>query len=826
MISSVPVSRQDGARLALILSQLILLLLVIRAFELENRTVFYLLVGAVLGFAVHALLPLRHRLPWFGVLSVASVLAVLGWRDGAIVLGVGFGLIGVSHLRAPLWLRLALIGAIAAGLVVLRVATTVFAGPSAVVVATLGSMFMFRLALYLHSVHHQDAPHGLAWSTAYFFMVPNVCYPLFPVVDYTTFVRTHFDAERFRTYDRGVRFLLRGVLQLLAYRLIVYEVAIDGLYVNNIAELVRFLVSNFLLYVKISGQFWLIIGVLGLFGFRLPETNHLYFLASSPTDFWRRINIYWKDFMMKLVYYPSFFRLRRYGTTLAVGVATLVVFAATWLLHAYQFYWLQNAVSLSKRDIVFWGLFGLLVLPFTLREAWPGRRRTPKTARGWSAARGVATVATFTLIAILWSLWDAKSFGTWKFMLAQARYSTPAQWAGLVALLLLAVGLAGVPWGAPTLEQPSPEAEPLGTLTRRAARRGLLLAGLAALSLPSIRSHLPNRPNQVVAELRDEGRPVLREVVEQTAYYENLTHASNRIAIPWTVPPTLFSRITDFYLPVPGHIEGHMPADTTITFVGTPTSLNRLRMRDRNYSVQKPPDTYRIEVFGPSDIFGWGVRDSEVFNVPLAAMLGAAAPPGTKVEVLNFGIPASNLAQQVLRFREEGLQFSPDLVILTAHPLDLLFWDWVFEKTFAQGYPAPDSGLAGLMASVGLGPGRNGTMADLRLVEEHLDQRVFQWAQELAAPVGAHVAVLQLYLVTPPYDGNLATTRRAAAATHVPVLDCRHLWRGQRLDSLRLSSRDAHMNAIGHRMLAQCLFDELRRQAGALDVRPLLPATR
>ena len=81
----------------------------------------------------------------------------------------------------------------------------------------------------------------------------------------------------------------------------------------------QFLLATFLLYLRVSGQFHLIVGVLHLFGFRLPETHHLYFLASSFTDFWRRINIYWKDFMMKLVYYPSFFRLQRLGTTRRAG---------------------------------------------------------------------------------------------------------------------------------------------------------------------------------------------------------------------------------------------------------------------------------------------------------------------------------------------------------------------------------------------------------------------------------------------------------------------------------------------------------------------------
>jgi hypothetical protein len=66
-----------------------------------------------------------------------------------------------------------------------------------------------------------------------------------------------------------------------------------------------------------------------MFGFNLPETHHLYYLATSFTDFWRRINIYWKDFVMKLFFYPTHFKLRKMGPIRAMSVATLVTFLAT-----------------------------------------------------------------------------------------------------------------------------------------------------------------------------------------------------------------------------------------------------------------------------------------------------------------------------------------------------------------------------------------------------------------------------------------------------------------------------------------------------------------
>src|SRR2546427_12055801 len=127
-------------------------------------------------------------------------------------------------------------------------------------------------------------------------------------------------------------------------------------------DLVRYVISNFLLYLRVSGQFHIIVGMLHLFGFHLPESHHRYYLASSFTDFWRRINIYWKDFMMKVFYYPTYFRLRKLGNIQALIFSTLIVFTLTWFFHAYQWFWLRGAFLLTIPDTVFWAVLAVLVL--------------------------------------------------------------------------------------------------------------------------------------------------------------------------------------------------------------------------------------------------------------------------------------------------------------------------------------------------------------------------------------------------------------------------------------------------------------------------------
>ena len=118
---------------------------------------------------------------------------------------------------------------------------------------------------------------------------------------------------------------------------------------------------NYLLYLHVSGQFHMACGMLHLFGYQLPETHHRYLLATSFTDYWRRINIYWKDFMVRIFFNPVVFRLKRWPQPAALAAATAVVFLATWLLHGYQLYWLRGSWGFTVPDALFWGTLGVLV---------------------------------------------------------------------------------------------------------------------------------------------------------------------------------------------------------------------------------------------------------------------------------------------------------------------------------------------------------------------------------------------------------------------------------------------------------------------------------
>jgi D-alanyl-lipoteichoic acid acyltransferase DltB (MBOAT superfamily) len=238
--------------------------------------------------------------------------------------------------------------------------------------------------------------------------------------------RGYFADDVHALQRRGLQMMFRGTVHLLLYRLIYHELLISPSKVHDLASLSGYLVANYLLYLQVSGQFHIACGMLHLFGFQLPETHHHYLLATGFTDYWRRINIYWKDFMVRLFFNPVVFRLKRWPQPAALAVATISVFLATWFLHAYQSYWLRGSWGFSVPDALFWGVLGALVLVNVQLDARRGNAVARGPSRGASrptlrelAVRSVKVAATFTTIAVLWSLWSSPSLSAWLDMVSR-----------------------------------------------------------------------------------------------------------------------------------------------------------------------------------------------------------------------------------------------------------------------------------------------------------------------------------------------------------------------------------------------------------------------
>jgi alginate O-acetyltransferase complex protein AlgI len=265
-------------------------------------------------------------------------------------------------------------------------------------------------------------------TLSYFLLLPNFCFMHFPVVDYRTMQRGYFADNVHAVQRRGLQMMFRGTIHLLCYRLVYHELLFAPSKVHDLVSLGAYLVCNYLLYLQVSGQFHMACGMLHLFGFQLPETHHRYLLATGFTDYWRRINIYWKDFMIRIFFNPVVFRLKWWPRPAALATATAIVFVATWLLHAYQSYWLRGSWGFTVPDALFWGLLGVLVLVNVQLDArhTKSRERWDRTAAGSSAliVRAVKVGGTFTTVTLLWSLWSSPSISAWIDLLRRGFYGS------------------------------------------------------------------------------------------------------------------------------------------------------------------------------------------------------------------------------------------------------------------------------------------------------------------------------------------------------------------------------------------------------------------
>src|SRR5690606_1978527 len=140
-----------------------------------------------------------YRLSFFLLLSMVGIITTMGIANGMSLVAIGLLLIGLCHLPVSFRVRGILIVAVVALLAAWRAKWTDGPVPDAVW-PILGSMFMFRLIIYIYELRHDKTPASPVKTLSYFFMLPNVCFPLFPVIDYKTFRRNYYDDDAYRIY--------------------------------------------------------------------------------------------------------------------------------------------------------------------------------------------------------------------------------------------------------------------------------------------------------------------------------------------------------------------------------------------------------------------------------------------------------------------------------------------------------------------------------------------------------------------------------------------------------------------------------------------------
>jgi D-alanyl-lipoteichoic acid acyltransferase DltB (MBOAT superfamily) len=754
---------------------------------------------------------------------------VLPFPHNVVLVAIGGGLVGVCHLPAPFSVRVGLLLLIGSGLALVRGGWLqgLFGGVEQVVLPVLAAMFMFRLAIYLYDLRHEKKPATVAERLSYFFMLPNAVFLLFPVVDYQTYRRTYYNADARAIYQKGILWMMRGVTHLLLYRVVYLYLTPAAGDVQGVATVMQFAVTSYALYLRISGQFHLIVGILCLFGFNLPETHHQYFLASGFTDFWRRINIYWKDFMMKMVYYPVFVPLhRRVGMAGGIALATVAVFAGTWVLHSYQWFWLRGTFPIAAPDGLFWGFLGVMVIFTSLREA--AGKKSKKSAVlnvRVAAARASSTVAFFVMMSLLWSLWSTPSLRSWWEIVSKAGQSGIGEFAWLAAAVIAAIAIGTALQLVPRAH-PAAAREPLASRLRHPAVQVAVTASLLiVVSLPYVRSAFGSGPRAVVVRLLREQLNRADQEAADRGYYEGLLDHRHFASALWSARGGVLS--DDVAIENAAIVRKRMDLleyELKPSFAGTfknaPFSTNRWGMRGGDYALSKAPATFRIALVGASYEMAGGVNDDQTFAALLEDRLNEGAKDGgpRRFEVLNFSVSGYSMIHKAIIAEDRVAPFDPDLVLLTVYSTEQRRLLSHLVRIVEREVSIPYSDLQRILARSGVRSGMESRQIRERL-EPHVSD-VIEWSfakiKADCAARGLRIALLALPTTTD--DGSDSAQKdldriveRAVRAGIEPLRLAPTIYGGREMKDLQLSLRDSHLNVLGNTLFAHALLELLRK---------------
>lgn len=669
-----------------------------------------------------------------------------------------------------------------------------------------GSMVMFRFSLMIYEHHYTNIQSTWLQKFSYLLLPPALAFPLFPIVDYRTYLNNHRPQD-IAIIKTGLSRIAAGLIFMMIYR-ISYLYFIPGyVEVHDAVSAFMYTTGNYLYVLNVLGILWTAIGFVSVLGFDVPQVFNYIFLIDSFRDVWRRINTYWRDFMVKLVYYPLYFKLRK-KTKRAILITSLVTLAISALLHGWQWFWLQGSITMHAPGILFWTILGLVIsINLSLQR---GELPNTITARS-KFHRSLRITGMILFMSFMWSLWNCSTLSEWITILHYYSIGTATQYcmiivAILVCLLIvwLILSLPDKPAGYHFLNRPYPYLL-------------LFAAGtcLTLITFPRLRSQLSGNTKQFI-ELISTSNLTMSDQSNATENYYNRMLASDGLgARPWEIHTPgnearsglddACSRRGDML------VRELIPGKVT-ELDGWRITTNSYGMRDRQYSLSKPPGVYRIAILGASYEMGSGVAQDSVFENLLEQMLNDTFGRG-KIEILNFSVGGYHLPQLLWVAEHKIAAFQPDLVLCFVHPADATRNANYMATLIRNGTDLVYPELYSIRKEAG---------AEQRMEEQVLVNRLYPFSERIASwsiyrmneaaqNMHAEFGVVYIPSFTKNSDENFyrglfsPNAPNGYPLTERPMFfDLADIFSGHE-QQYQLTSDPSHPNAAGHRLIANKL---------------------
>jgi hypothetical protein len=809
-------SKKRLAAFILSLLQLIAILFIVGSFNIEKSSGIKEVSSIIVFlFIINSFVKLRFRPAILFSSSIIIIYYAFGLFSGSILIITGLTLIGCCHLPIKLWMRTFLILFFTAGMVILR-ANLFYAPRAALVVPFIASMFMFRIIIYLYELKHSNLESSFFQRLSYFFLFPNHCFLLFPIIDYKTYLKTYFNKPEKEIWQKGIRWMLRGVIHLIGYRIIYYYLLIGPNEVTDLPSLLRYITCSYALILRLSGLFHFTIGLLSMFGLNLPPIFNNYLLATSFVTLWRRINIYWREFMMKIFYYPIFFKYKKIIKRNLLATTMITVFFITWALHNYQWFWIRGNFPLTTMDIAFWATLGICI---TINSVWlektMGKAKKIQNNIILYPLTILKMIGIFLFMSIMWSLWGSNSLQEWTFLLSKGKQFTAQEFTFLLSIFfgIIIIGSALQYLFSKEHIKKLINIEPGHTVMITIPSLIILLVTI----IPQTKKNIPSAVNNFISSLSEEKLNNTDKENTERGYYKKLIDGEkNSLGGLWEINlkrPKSFTSIDDITIRTTDLLSRTFKPNSKIKVNDYLLETNSFGLRDRNYELVKPTKSYRIALLGGSYEMGSGVNNNEIYENLTEERLNKNNTDSIikAYEILNFSLGGYHLVQQVELCNTTVFKFKPDALIYVSHTGEARRLLGYFASNIQNGTDLKYPFLKKIKSLSGV----KQTMSKIE-IQEHLKPYIYtiiQWCySEIAKschlnhsiPVWAFLPATADILDNDEYQKIKGYALQLGFVT----MDLRGVYGNIDRTKIYVSEWDTHPNAEGHRMIFEKFYSE------------------
>lgn len=755
------------------------------------------------GFVIHSLAPVRYRPFIYCLIFIASLFYVFSWLTAVIIIFFLSITAYVIYSGHKLWLKYLYLILLGIAFVFLRNSFLLRMPRLNMSIPFVAAILMFRVIILMYEVKHNKLPENRWLKLSYFFCFPNLAFLFYPIIDYKTYMRGYL-AEPFETLcNKALWYMISGIMFLSVYKILGFYLDVSFMEVHDITGLIVYMFSKYILVFKMIGLLTLGLSFLCMFGFNMPMLFGNFFVVTSFNHYWQRVNIYWKDFIVKIIYYPLYFRYRKKlksATALLVFVAVL----SSWFFHMYQQFWISGLVFSRTQDFLYWLILAILVAANVHLDTKAPKKKKEDMTMAQCIVMGIRFVIVFGTMLVCWVLWNSDDVSSFSYVMSRGWHASAQQVLSVVTCLVLIITCFAL-----YLRISSKKALVVQAQTR--SRTVFSLVMLCLLCIVSIFKPQLEK-NQLVAIISSKNETNRDERnKKEINYYSAVTGVKNdwEVGLSWGDNRTIFGQIGSFSNDL---IFQELKPNQHTTFKGQEVISNNYGLRDKDYPLVKGPGTYRIALLGGSYEMGSGVAGKDVYEQLVEDSLNKHLGGHPKIEIINFGMGSFTTVPQMELLRTKVLKFHPDEVIEVYHTDELSRATRFFARYISNGVDLKYDYLLDVKARSGVKQSMSNEEIIARLNPYMRDITVWCYQQMDSICKANHFKEVAIFL---PSTNDLFTEEKVndwkdmLKGTGFEPFVLRNVYDGYEHSKIAVSDEDPHPNTLGHHLIANKLFNLL-----------------